>query len=182
MKREEVQEILACLTGERLLFRYFKDRYCLDLLKMALATRWPGRKGAPVKELKSSPFEILLQKPIVKNALALAGDGVLGNEHLDMQWPLALETYVLTLDSWGTGDASWEQTSRPGSNLVLQLNLRCSRRKPCCTISRGYRRHPIVSTCPRESMGTIKFFRFRRVWRKISPRTSIWTWSPGITE
>jgi hypothetical protein len=123
MKREEVQEIIACLTGERFLFRYFKDRYCLDLLKMALATRWPGRKGAPVKELKSSPFENLLQKPIVKNALALAGGRVLGNEHLDMQWPLALETYVLTLDSWGTGDAYWEQTSRPGSNLVLQLNF-----------------------------------------------------------
>jgi hypothetical protein len=123
MKREEVQEIIACLSGERFLFHYYKDRYCLDLLKMALATHWLGRKGAPVQELKSSPFANLLQKPIVKAALALAGNGVLGIEHLDMQWPMAVETYVLTLDSWGSGDSGWDQTSRPGSNLVLQLNF-----------------------------------------------------------
>ena len=65
----------------------------------------------------------LLQKPIVKNALALAGDGLLAQEHLDLQWPLSLETYVLTLARWGEGAGSWEQTSRPGSNLVLQLNF-----------------------------------------------------------
>jgi hypothetical protein len=123
MKREEVKEIIACLSGERSLFRYFKDRYCLDLLKMALATHWLGNKGAPVKELKSSPFVSLLQKQIIKDALALAGNGILTKEHLDMQWPIALETYVLTLDIWGTGDAVWDQTSRPGSNLVLQLNF-----------------------------------------------------------
>lgn len=123
MKREEVKEIISCLAGERFLFRYFKDRHCLDLLKMALATHWPGRGGAPVRELKSGPFANLLQKPIVRNALALAGNGALGNEHLDMQWPRALETYVLTLDSWGSGDFGWDQTSRPGCNLVLQLNF-----------------------------------------------------------
>lgn len=123
MKREEVEEIIACLAGERSLFRYFKDRYCLDLLTMALASRWQSGKRAPIKELKASPLAGLLQKTIVKNAMALAGDGHLAQEHLDLQWPLCLETYVLTLSGWGRGTGRWEQTSRPGSNLVLQLNF-----------------------------------------------------------
>ncbi|MEJ2200682.1 MAG: hypothetical protein P8X63_06680 [Desulfuromonadaceae bacterium] len=123
MKREEVEEVIACLAGERTLFRYFKDRYCLDLLSLAWAPRWQRGEGVAIRELKSGPFAGLLQKPIVKNALSLAGDGFLAREHLDLQWPLLPETYVLTLARWGEGAGSWEQTSRPGSNLVLQLNF-----------------------------------------------------------
>ena len=65
MKRYEVDEIIACLAGERSLFRYFKDRYCLDLLGLALAG--PCRNGGkvPIRDLKSGPFAGLLQKPIV---------------------------------------------------------------------------------------------------------------------
>ncbi len=123
MKKEEVEEIIACLSDERLLFHYFKDRYCLDLLKIALEADSRGKDGLNIKELKASPFTNLLQKPLIKNAMALAGNGRLTAEHLALQWPQSLETYVLTLGSWGTGDKSWEQTSRPGSNLVLQLNF-----------------------------------------------------------
>lgn len=123
MKKGEVEEIIACLSEERFLFHYFKDRYCLDLLKMELESKGRGKEGLDIGEIQSGPFEKLLQKPIVKKALASAGNRRLTTEHLEMQWPIQVETYLMTLDVWGTGCGRWEQTSRPGSNLVLQLNF-----------------------------------------------------------
>jgi len=101
-------------------FRYFKDQYALTLL----AWRMGGARS--VRELKKSDLAPLLAKPVVAPALARASDGVLRVEDLAaVQSANALE-YRVTLGTWGDPEGwspSWDQTTRPGINVVLQLNF-----------------------------------------------------------
>jgi len=117
----QLEEILTCLKGERTLFRYQRDGYALQLLRDYIGT------GMKITELRQSPYAQLLQKPVVKSALALAGTGLLKPQHID--WTageLAGLNFVLTLDQWGTERNSqryYHQLSRTGYQLVLQLNF-----------------------------------------------------------
>ncbi|MFZ1388257.1 MAG: hypothetical protein WBP46_15505 [Thiolinea sp.] len=117
----QVEEILACLKGERTLFRYQRDAYALALLGDYIGT------GMSIAELRQSPYAKLLQKTLVKQALALAGNGHLKPEHLD--WVLGHQpalNFVLTLASWGSernSERQYKQLSRTGYHLVLQLNF-----------------------------------------------------------
>jgi hypothetical protein len=147
MDRQTADEVVACLVGERTLFHYYRDRYSLGLL------RHLSRQGPlSVAALKQSPYAPLLQKPRIKNVLA-----DMGGKQLD-EYQLARHDYaadqnafVLTLDTWGSDRASerrWKQTSRPGYNLVLQLNF-CRRHDQiyqslgCGDAGLNYCSHPV---------------------------------------
>ncbi len=120
MKLNEIKEIMACLPADRTKFYYFKDRYALMLLRYVVG------EGKAVRDLKESRFNRLMAKPMVNRVIRTAGDGRLTADTLESVWPGAYHCYRLTLGIWGDcgGDARfYNQTSRPGRNLVLQLNF-----------------------------------------------------------
>lgn len=124
MDKQYVDLIRECLGNQRTVFRYAPDSYALQLLKDYIGS------SMGVAALRRSPYARLLNKPIVQEALALAGNGVLEVWHLEAVLARYREhkplNFILTLDEWGTDDKSqrhWKQTCRTGYNLVLQLNF-----------------------------------------------------------
>ncbi|THB71671.1 MAG: hypothetical protein D6B28_06940 [Gammaproteobacteria bacterium] len=111
------QEIIKCLPSGRTIFHYFKDRYSPILLKYIVGN------GKKISEIKSSNFGKLLSKPIVKPVLAKSGNGEIAAQDFDNLWDQYSEPFILTLGTWGDDDWKYNQTSRPGVNLVLQLNF-----------------------------------------------------------
>lgn len=96
-------------------FSYYKDRYALSLLK------WAVGEGATVRSLKVGPLARLLEKPLIKEICAQHSritpavlDSVAGNSSL------RLSRYLQT---WGSERWDGEQTTRPGTNLVLRLDF-----------------------------------------------------------
>lgn len=120
MELSEVQEIIAALPRGRTLYHYFPDRYALWLL-----ARVAG-EGARVAELKRGPHARLLSRPAARAVVAARPDGVVAGDDFLAAWPAQWQTYRLTLGRWGSDsgrDAAWNQTSRRGWNLVLQMNF-----------------------------------------------------------
>lgn len=123
MELQLLEDILEIMTGERTLFHYVRDGYALQLLQDYVGEQ------ASISELRQSPYAHLLNKPVVKSVLAKAGKGVLTAEQLEWaKWEgdSAPLNFVLTLDRWGSGDyaeRTWDQMSRCGHHLVLQLNF-----------------------------------------------------------
>ncbi len=125
MEKIKVDMIRKKLGGKRMVFQYAPDSYAIQLLKDYI-----GGDGMGVGALRRSPYAKLLNKPIVAEALALAGNGVLELWHLEAVLAKYREhtplNFVLTLDEWGSNDKEdrhWKQTVRPGYELVLQLNF-----------------------------------------------------------
>lgn len=117
MDKHVLEEIIACLPGERTLFRYFKDRYALMLLDNYVG------EGKSVADIRQSEFAHLLNKPVVKALLAWAGNGYLTRNLIKSFWLDELYTFVLTVGQWDGLNPYYDQTSRKGHNLVLQLNF-----------------------------------------------------------
>lgn len=119
MKLDEVREVIACLPEERTLFSYFRNRYAFLLLARAL------RETPGLSSLRRSPFSQLLEKPAVKEALAVVDARQLDASWAENCWPTeGVLDFVLTVSHWGCPKDRWySQTSRRGYNLVLQLNL-----------------------------------------------------------
>ena len=120
MDPPQVTEIIECLPKGRTKFHYFRDRYALDLL------RWFVGRGKTVAEVKRSRYARLLAKPRVRALCARLPDGRVTPEHLLNAWAPRPLVFLLTLGRWGSrGHAwrTWYQVSRPGENLVLQLNF-----------------------------------------------------------
>lgn len=117
MKKQELEEIIACLSRDRTLYYYCKDRYVASLLRYFFST------GVSVGEIKRSQAAQLLRKPAVQQYLSRWGSGFLSTEGMDAFWPHEAEAFILTVGKWGDGSWGWDQTSRPGYNLVLHLNL-----------------------------------------------------------
>ena len=118
MDTQLLDEVIACLSGERYLFPYDDDRYAVALLQRLL------RSGEQrISDLKRTPYGKLLNKPAIQKMVAIKGDGKLCRNDLD--WLVTRNNpYVLTLSRWGSKrDYRWSQISRPGENLVLQLNF-----------------------------------------------------------
>lgn len=119
MNFQEWEEVVSCLPNDRTLFSYFKDQYAVYLLERQIE-----RGHNKIAELRRSCWKKLLDKPLIKGILSECGDGTLRMEHL---WGVGLpdaSRYVLTLGRWGDRYSyPWGQTSRPGVNLVLQLNM-----------------------------------------------------------
>lgn len=120
MNMEEINELLDCLVGERTLFHYYPDRYAVYLLD-----RYLRKQGdMPIRNLRSGEHAKLLSRPLLKELIKGLGHGRLSRDDLNAFWPDETQAYVLTLGTWGQkNEYRWAQTSRPGSNLVLQLNL-----------------------------------------------------------
>ncbi len=113
-----VDEVVACLPSNRTVFRYSKDQYATYLLQRILSKNGPLSK----QQLKQSCFRQLLEKPFVQEILHIAGKQKIEAWHLETAVRNDLNHYVLTLGKWGNRHGGL-QTSRPGCNLVLQLNL-----------------------------------------------------------
>ncbi len=121
MRIEELRTIDECLPTERRLLRYYKDRYAAMLLAHVIGD------GMSVRELKRSAFARLLERPPIRSVLAMLGEGVLTRDLLELGAPCESVEYLLTFGSWGYSTTrrqlSHYQTTRPGHNLVLQVNF-----------------------------------------------------------
>lgn len=147
MDRQTADEVVACLVGERTLYHYYRDRYSIGLLR-----HLSRQRPLSVAALKQSPYAPLLQKPRVKNALADMGSKQIDDFQLARHdYDADQNAFVLTLDTWGSernSERRWKQTSRPGYNLVLQLNF-CRRhdqayqRLGCADSRFNYHGHPV---------------------------------------
>ncbi|MCP5420505.1 MAG: hypothetical protein H6969_08465 [Gammaproteobacteria bacterium] len=165
MEKWIAEEIIACLPEGRTLFYYFKDRYALMLLA------WVVGDGMRVAELKGSRYAGLLDKPVVKRFLAGNGGNRVAAEALQACWPQPPEVFLLGLTIWGSErqrQRSWCQLSRPGFNLVLQLNFSNQHDRPYQRLVRpvagsrfNYSRHPVMRP------GQRAWFRETLAWARI---------------
>lgn len=117
MNINHINEILECLPKGRTFFPYFEGRYAPLLLS------WIFDDSATIEQIKRSPYAGLLQKSAVQKVLAKQGKKTLCTESLSMAWSDSYEQFLLTLGTWGGDERRWQQTTRSGHNLVLQLNL-----------------------------------------------------------
>lgn len=121
MKREQVKEVLACLGSDRRVFRYFRDRYCFDLITFEMDRQ--GCENMKVSKLKAGVVGRYIQKPLVAQALKYCSNGVVSKRDLQFLWSKDLLPFSISLSDWGEADRGWDQTSRNQYNLVLQLNF-----------------------------------------------------------
>jgi len=121
MERKQIEEIIECLPRGRTKFYYYKDRYAQMLLSYFI-----GKKGLAVHQLKNSRYRRLIDKPLVQQVIRNHGCKMLTAKEVGSFWPESYHCYLLTLSKWGD-QRSWSrlynQTSRSGWNLVLQLNF-----------------------------------------------------------
>ena len=120
-------------------FNYYTDRESAWLLQALLP------EAAPVRALRQGRLAKLLDRPLVK-PLTSAGDGMIRRadlqvlaqadgtvryDSLNSATLTALERafdlpwldFELSFTVWGNSNWHWAQTSRPGRNLVVQLNF-----------------------------------------------------------
>jgi len=120
METNLLNEVLACLDDGRRLIHYYKDKYALFLLDAALSEE----RKVNLSKIKTSHLSKLLQKPLVKQLISRCGSGKITKQYLDDFYVTDYQSYIVTLSEWGCKqDYSWAQTSRPGKNLVVQLNF-----------------------------------------------------------
>ncbi len=120
MKPEFAREVMECLPTGRTLFRYAKDDYAFLLLKML------GGREPCIHKLRQTPARKLLEKPAVKPFLATCAGGTLEVDALpENRFTSDERCYRLSLDQWGGTRKYWQydQVSRQGASLVLQMNL-----------------------------------------------------------
>lgn len=120
MKPEFAREVMECLPSGRTLFRYSKDDYAFLLLRML------GGREPCIHKLRQTPARKLLEKPAVKPFLAACAGGTLAADALPESRSSPEERcYRLSLDQWGGTRKHWQydQVSRKGASLVLQMNL-----------------------------------------------------------
>lgn len=120
MESHILAEVLECLRGERTIFTYYRDAYAAYLLRRVIA----DKSSVTLRELQHSRWSKLLKRPPIRDLMARCGDGYLRQVHLAEVWCESAEPFVLTVGAWGGARPDrWYQVSRPGCNLVLQLNL-----------------------------------------------------------
>lgn len=104
-------------------FPYHKDRYALMLLEYA------AQDGISVAELKRGPFARLLSKPLVCDFLGRHGSAHVHADDVRAFEVPATTRFRVSFTRWPDEMPEekeawqWEQISRPGFNLVLQLNF-----------------------------------------------------------
>ncbi|VAW68840.1 hypothetical protein MNBD_GAMMA09-1067 [hydrothermal vent metagenome] len=121
MEKYLLEEIIECLPKGRTKYYYFKDRYALMQLSYLVGG------GMTVAELKKSHLQGLLKRPQVKKLLAGSANGFIESDSLCNYWPEqnsdSVKPFILTLGGWGGCSPRWQQTTRHGYNLVVQLNF-----------------------------------------------------------
>lgn len=124
MDRKTLDKLIRPLPKGRTIFGYSRGRYALMLLREIAAY------GLTIREIKQTEFGKLLNLPAVAPLRSRCGDGRLRVEAGDRaltEQPVEYQ-FFLTLGVWGAPpQIDWrpyhQQTSRPGFNLVLQLNF-----------------------------------------------------------
>ncbi|MBO6522284.1 MAG: hypothetical protein JJ971_00525 [Balneolaceae bacterium] len=123
MTPEEYSFIKECLGIRRNTFYYYKDKYALEIIRMLCERNSEVKIGA----LKKSRFSFLLQKDPIKKVISKIGRDTLTLEDFDEVMDLNGKCFSFTISEWGEykrhRNDSYFQTSRPGVNLVLQLNF-----------------------------------------------------------
>ncbi|MDD9940857.1 MAG: hypothetical protein OXU20_07340 [Myxococcales bacterium] len=120
MEKQELHRARSHFAKEnRVRFAYFEDQYALNLLRHLVAD------GTPLRHVRKSRYGKLINRPAVKTHVAARCDGELSHDAILGIWPSDYETFWLTADEWSRDYYSrgYSQISRPGSNLVLQLNF-----------------------------------------------------------
>ena len=117
MEQKLLKEVLACFKDERMVYYYFKDKYCLFLLEQFIG------EGKTINELKQSHLSQICTKPLIKQWLSGVGGKYIDILKIQELWPTDVESFSLSLDEWGGDCPSCQQTCRRGYNLVLQLNF-----------------------------------------------------------
>lgn len=153
MKLDDIQFIRGCLPRGRTKFITYKDQYAAKLLSWKI-----GDKSLTTPELRShKTLAHFSEKPIIQDLIKINNGKNIDREVLGV-WPnfKTVHAFRLTLDQWGDATSendNWNQTSRRGHNLVLQLNFPKSHgseyrklgkddQDPCGFISHG---HPVKS-------------------------------------
>lgn len=117
MEATDLNEVIECLPTGKTQYRYYKSAYAPKLLSLLI------KDSAPIAKVRRSAYSRLLETPVLRDVLAASGDGQLRQEQLQMAWREPSLPFVLTVDRWAYDSRDWSQVSRPGDNLVLQLNL-----------------------------------------------------------
>lgn len=117
MDQNTLQELLAGLYKERTLYRYCRDYYAVQLLRIAI------KRHVSIQSLRRSNYAKLLSKSTITPLLHSCGNGRLTSDQLVSYWQEPGTTYLVTVGVWGGGSYPYAQTSRPGINLVLRLNF-----------------------------------------------------------
>ncbi|MGI9324101.1 MAG: hypothetical protein ACR2PZ_02700 [Pseudomonadales bacterium] len=118
MNKQQLNEVLACLGGQRRLFWYFPERFAFLLLAQA------SERAHTLRALKQRPEGRLLERAAVRALLKHCGDGALTPDIFRSHWDHRAVPFVLNLGYWGgRGYRPWRQTSRGGYNLVLRLDF-----------------------------------------------------------
>jgi len=120
MDTKLLNEVIDCLPSGKTHFRYFEGAYAPMLLKLLMHSD----SKVALSTLKQSPYAKFLQTKLMKPMLANAGDGQLSSELLANTWQEPSLPFLLSVSRWdGRKDWAWNQVTRRGENLVLQLNL-----------------------------------------------------------
>ncbi len=117
----EIEFIEKIIGSDQKPYYYYRDKYALQLIQYHV------KDSIKIHELKRSRYQGLLSKPVVRDVLRQCGDQVLIPSLLHAQPMEAGKHFNYTLSRWGEyiphRNDTWNQTSRPGLNLVLQLNF-----------------------------------------------------------
>lgn len=118
MRHWSAREILACLPKGKTLFAYERDHYCVML------ARWLVEAGWSARDIRASRFGRVLEKPRLKQLLKDRGRLELAADDFVWLVPEQPNQWRLTAGSWGSVESfQYFQITRPGRNLVLQLNF-----------------------------------------------------------
>lgn len=124
MEIELLKEVIECLSEGRKLVHYHKDKYALYLLEKYCYSIAGDKPQVKISDIKKSCFGRLLKRELLKPLIAKSGNGKISIAEINQVLIRDYQSYVITLSKWGSkADYPWEQTSLPGTNLVMQLNL-----------------------------------------------------------
>lgn len=122
MDKETIHFIRNTLHKGRSVYHHFADSHAFLLLE-----NYVGEQGQTIQNIKESPFGTLLNKPSIKKVLFRMKGERLTSWELMNSWPQSRDGYRLTLGTWPDldrrPDPRWDQITRKGWNLVLQLNF-----------------------------------------------------------
>jgi hypothetical protein len=143
MHPRDLDAVLRAEGSAPIPFPYRKGDYALHLLLLGIGG------GRPLSVLRQGPFRRLLEKPIVRRALASVSNGVLAPRHLEALFAAQRESFSVTLGRWGADKprdwgSRYYQTSRPGQNLVVQLNFPASHDRAYVDLIKPREDHPFA--------------------------------------
>lgn len=165
MKSQLLDEVIACLPTGKTHYRYFQGAYASRLLSMMLP------EHVELHKLKQTRFNRLLEHKSIKPIVSQCGGGVLDRQALITSWCEPSQAFLLSVSRWGKhGGRYWNQMSRTGENLVLQLNLPMQNLQhyqrwidPSCesTLNGRWSSHPVQTDLDKPS------FRETLAWARI---------------